>query len=163
MRKEELAISRGYSVTSDGTIMRKGNAISAKLNNNGYYTIRVCGKTISIHRIQAYQKYGEKLYGPGMETRHINGIRTDNSYGNITIGSHSENMMDRKESDRVASAKYASSKSKLSLPKYSKEIVLAIRNDRDSGMTYRSLMKKYGITSSGMVYRICNHEFKWPD
>ena len=39
-----------------------------------------------VHRLQAFQKFGEKIFKDGIVVRHLNGVSTDNSYDNIGIG-----------------------------------------------------------------------------
>lgn len=41
-----------------------------------------------IHRLQAYQKFGDKIYEDGIVVRYLNGDRYDNSYDNIGIGTY---------------------------------------------------------------------------
>lgn len=64
------------------------------LNNNG--TVHVL-----VHQFQAYLKYGDEIFKTDC-VRHKNGISTDNSWDNILIGSHSDNMYDKDVEVRLA-------------------------------------------------------------
>lgn len=149
---EILAKERGYYVD------RQGNAFSPRGNKVGtrgedpymYFGIRI-SKTkilkVYTHRLQAYQKFGDAIYDGNIEVRHLNGNSFDNSYDNIAIGTPSENSMDKPAYKRQRASLIASSKLKV----YPDEKVVEIQLMRESGMTYRELMKKYGISSKGTL------------
>lgn len=143
------AYTIGYRVTETGEVIgRRGKALKC-YNNKGYYTfaIRVFGvhKTIRVHRLQAYQKYGDSMFKKETVVRHKNGNSLDNSYSNILIGTHSENMMDKTQEQRILQA---------SNPIYKHKEIL---EDRDKNkMTYKELMLKYNISSKGTVSFIIN-------
>jgi hypothetical protein len=114
MNKVQIVFNRGYRVSEDGTLTNpKGVRINGRLTNNGYREIsfKINGKDtrVAVHRLQAYQKYGERIMEPGIEVRHLNGNRLDNSSKNIAIGTHSDNMRDIPRDIRLANAKYAAS------------------------------------------------------
>lgn len=93
-----------------------------------------------IHRLQAYQKFGDKIYEKGIVVRHLNGDRYDNSYDNIGIGTIIDNKNDIPK--ELISINCGQIKRK-----YSKEIVENIRKDYENGLSYSSIMTKYHITS----------------
>lgn len=166
MRTEEFAYNLGYRVTRKGILLNSnGDEMSCRLDKHGYYerTLRVNSQDkkwthLMIHRLQAYQKYGDKIYEPGIQVRHLNGNSTDNSYNNIGIGTAHDNAMDKDVAVRLSSSRMAAK----SLPlRYSKEKILSIKNDRKNGLTYGEIMKKYGISSKGTVSYICKHEYIW--
>lgn len=49
---------------------------------------------MKIHRLVAYIKYGNAALRKGIDTRHLNGDKLDNSWDNIAIGTRSDNMQD---------------------------------------------------------------------
>lgn len=166
MRTEEFAYNLGYRVTRKGILLNSnGDEMSCRLDKHGYYerTLRVNSQDkkwthLMIHRLQAYQKYGDKIYEPGIQVRHFNGNSKDNSYNNIGIGTAHDNAMDKDVAVRLSSSRMAAK----SLPlRYSKEKILSIKNDRKNGLTYSEIMKKYGISSKGTVSYICKHEYVW--
>ena len=148
MKIEEIAISRGYVVTEDGVFLNSKGVEIGNVDKQGYLqsSIRVNKKAVSFyaHRLQAFQKYGDKLFSNGVVTRHINGNSLDNSWNNIAIGTHSENMMDIPEQIRIKRAKYASS----FLKKYNNEEIIEFHN---SCRSYKKTMEKFSISSKGTL------------
>jgi hypothetical protein len=104
--------------------------------------------SVYVHRLQAYQKFGDVIFRPGMETRHLNNDNSDNSYDNISIGSRSDNFWDRPRDMVIRSAAKAASHTR----KYSDDEVAAIRSDREDGMTYKQIQEKYGIPHGSLAY-----------
>lgn len=107
-----VAHTKGYTIDKDGNVFY--NNKKRKLNNNNNYlrfSIRhnKIHYEIKVHRFQAYQKFGNKIFESGIEVRHLNGNSLDNSYENIDIGTHQDNMLDTPQEIRIKNAKYASS------------------------------------------------------
>ena len=73
----------------------------------------------------------------------------NNSWDNLKIGTHSDNMMDQSKEIRINKASNAHKK-------YSDELVIEIKADRDSGYSYKDLMLKYNISSKGTLSNIIN-------
>ena len=150
-RKEVIAYKRGYRVTEYGQALNPKGEDIGHSGNYCWIKIRINGKSthVSIHRLQAFQKYGYELFEEGIETRHLNGDGTDNSWDNIVIGTHSENMMDIPEQVRIKRAKYASSY----LKKHNKE---DIKKFHSISKSYQKTMEKFKITSKGTLHYILN-------
>lgn len=150
----KIAALKGYTIDSSGNVFgKKGNKLSLRLNNNGYFTFGVSsvnGKRIkcAVHRFQAYKKFSNSLFEAGIVVRHLNGNPLDNSIDNISIGTQSENMMDIPKEKRVLNA---------SNPKHDHKSIL---NDRWNGMTYLQLMSKYNIRSKGTISFIVRKSLK---
>ena len=154
MRKEEKAFKKGYRIDSNGKIIGlSGSEIFGKINNNGYreFGFRFEKKVVKLyfHRLQAYQKYADKLFEDGLVCRHIDNDKLNNSYDNIVIGTHSENMMDKPRHMRLSCAIYASSFIK--------------KHDHDSindfyvnCNSYSKTMKEFNISSKGTLHFILN-------
>lgn len=166
MEKEKYAYTIGYRISRDGkNVSFHGRNRKTRLDKHGYleFVIRRRGRSssflhVQLHRLQAYQKFGELLYVDGFQCRHLNGNAADNSYDNIGIGTAHDNAMDKDVAVRLSSSRMAAK----SLPlRYSKEKILSIKNDRKNGLTYSEIMKKYGISSKGTVSYICKHEYVW--
>lgn len=69
---------------------------------------------IYVHKLVAYQKFGESALQPGIVVRHLDGDSTNNSDANIAIGTNSDNMMDRPpEARRAHALKAAAAKRRL--------------------------------------------------
>ena len=80
----------------------------------------------------------------------MNGIRDDDSYDNIAIGTQSQNIMDCPKEDRDKRGYDASRK----IVKHTDETVIKIRADYALGMSYRQIGKKYNISSGGSLHHI---------
>lgn len=153
MNKEEYLLKKGFIVTEEGKFLNpKGKEITS-LNDNGYIrvTLRYQNKNIicKAHRLQAYQKYGDSLYTDGIIVRHFNGIKTDNSWDNILIGTVKQNQLDIPEQIRIKRSRYAASFN----IKYDKKEVIEYYN---SCKSYKKTMEKFNIKSKGTLHYIIN-------
>ena len=151
--------NKGYRVGVDGKLFNpKGREIFGYINSNGYRktTIRINDKFCGLyfHRLQAFQKYGINLFNDGMEVRHLDGNALNNSYDNIAIGTHSENMQDIPAEIRLKKSIIATSNRSVF---HDHESII---NDRNKGMKYSDIMTKYGIKSKGTISFIINSSIK---
>lgn len=149
-----LAYERGYRISEQGLCFNKsGKQVGGYTNNTGYlaFSLRVdkIPKRVNIHRLQAFQKYGHKLYEKGIMVRHLNGIKTDNSWDNIAIGTNSQNQMDIPEQIRIKRALHATS----FVRKHDKEI---IREYHKHDNSYKKTMAQFDISSKGTLHFILN-------
>lgn len=146
------AKSKGYSVTTDGSIVSpSGKLLKLCVDTNGYYkfAIRANGSrhVLNVHRLIAYLKFGELALS--RETRHLDNNKLNNSWNNIDIGTHSENMMDKPKEDRVRRAINASSY----LRKLTDEQIIQLRKDKNT-VPIKNLLQKYGIVKSTLYYNL---------
>lgn len=163
---EKYAYARGYRVSVDGKIKGiNGHFLSPRLVR-GYYD--VCIRDIGnhchqchlyIHRLQAYQKYGDDIYTPGIQVRHLNGDSQDNSFDNIAIGTSRDNQGDKTPDTRRRAAQIAASNNPQRYPLW---LIQEIRSYRSEGATYRQIMERFKISSKGTVSYICNHNYDNP-
>lgn len=146
------AHKKGYRVTKCGT--KATNPIGKQMSL--YLTKRYKSFSfrssegvvnIELHRLQGYQKFGDKI--KHLFVRHLNGNEMDNSWDNIGIGTHSDNMMDMPKEVRVAKAKHASS----FLKKYNHE---EVEEFYKSAKSYKKTMEYFGIKSKSTLYNILN-------
>lgn len=154
------ASRKGYFVALDGrAIGPTGVVLKLTLKGNAPYTyckFNLKGlKQVSVHRLQAYQKFGDKLFEPGVVVRHLNGNSLDNSFDNIALGSQSDNMFDIPEEVRLASALTAAKEQR----KLSWDEMLQLRKDRDNGDTYKTLCSRYTISKSTVSYIVNNKTY----
>lgn len=155
-KNEELAYNMGYRVDNDGDLLSNlGTKRFLKTPQRGYK--KFCIKTnenkkinVFVHRLIAYQKFGQKLYENNMLVRHLNGISDDNSYENIEIGTQSDNMMDQPENVRKRKAKYANMK-------YKNEELKNILSYYNESKSYKKTMTKFNISSKGTLWHIVNN------
>jgi hypothetical protein len=154
------AAKRGYRATRNGRVMglnggylrlyfhgRGGNerrfVFSARTEVADYEP-----KVVFVHRLVAYQKYGDRIFDPAMRARHLNGNGLDNRYANIAIGTLSDNWYDIPRVARVARAKRAASK----LRKLTQGQAAQLRKEHKAGKTYSELCEKYGLAKSTVSY-----------
>ncbi len=149
--KTDLALieakSKGYLCDFYGNIYSKNKKLSFSKSVEGRcrFSVRLNGEriTVPVHRFVAYLKYGYTLFDNDIEVRHLDGDSLNNSWNNIAIGTHSQNMLDIPEYKRkVSRAK----------KHFTDEEVLKIKQDKDNGMTYRELCKKYNSTRHTLSY-----------
>ena len=149
-RLEIIAKEKGYLVLDDGTVNgpRKKN-IGTIHNGYVFINIKVDGKdkNIRAHRLQAYQKYGDKIYEKGMCVRHLDNNRLNNSISNIALGTNSDNMMDKPKEQRLKDAIHASSFVK----KHKHEDIIDFYNKTKS---YAKTMEKFSISNKSTLYYI---------
>jgi len=147
-----FAIRKGYRVLPDGSVVAPSGKLRKTGNKNGYrsFCVNADGEYgyVLVHRLLAWQKYGDRIFEAGIEVRHKDGDPSNNNWDNILIGTHSQNMMDVPEQQRLEkAAKAAKARRKLTEAQAAQ-----LRQDRESGMTYKQLMAKYGISKAGVSY-----------
>jgi len=160
-RNEECAYLLGYRVTNGEIISGHGKKRKYYINKDGYPEItfidnRRRRRHLPIHRMVAYQKFGDKIYEKGIEVRHLDGNSKNFDEKNIAIGTHSENLMDIPKQKRLEFSLNASAK----LRKFTDTQVEEIRTQHESGDSYNVLMDRWGITSKGTMSYIINHKYK---
>lgn len=161
-RYEILAAEKGYYVNSLGDAFSKAGK---KVGTRGddpymYIGIRINKKKVIkvyIHRLQAYQKYGEKIYQENLEVRHLNGKSLDNSYENISIGTALENCLDKPKHVRLSTSLNAAQYAKV----YSDQDVLKMIEMHNNGSSYKEIMNTFGINSKGTMSYLINKRKKY--
>ncbi len=146
------AFSKGYRVSNSGEALNPQGKplVSGKIGK--YRKISVGGPypgSVRIHRLAAYQWFGEKIFEPGLCVRHLDNNPNNNTKSNLAIGTQADNAHDSSESLMERAVLGATW-----LRKWSDEIVLKIREDRKNGLTYRKLVKKYNISLSTIYHMI---------
>lgn len=150
---EVIAFKRGYRVTENGDLINpKGERVGYACSSGYMYTsIRIDGKkkNLAAHRLQAFQKYGVKLFENGIVTRHKNNDKLDNSWDNILIGTNHDNQMDVPIQIRIKRAMHATS----FVRKYPREEVKKFYQESKS---YKKTMEHFNISSKGTLHFILN-------
>lgn len=152
MNKIKIASEKGYFVTKEGDVYFNGRKRLLRYNDNKskikYYVFnaRINGKStvIKVHRLQAYQKYGDEIFNDEIVVRHIDGNSLNNNYDNIAIGSNHDNRMDIPKNIRIKMAINASNYMK----KYNHE---DIYNYYCENKSYKKTMEKFNIASKGTL------------
>lgn len=145
------AYEKGYRVVNGAVFSAKGK--QRKLKTNGkitkYWFFNIKRKTgafpVAVHRLLAYQKFGDAAFGVGVHTRHKDNNSLNNSDENIILGTGSENCMDRPVDERKKHAAKGNQK-------HSPELIEAIRAYHAAGLGYKKLRKKYGLSVSTLCY-----------
>lgn len=149
-QKEKYACQNGFSVSRCGNVVvsPRTNGRKLFLTKSGYYAITIYfnGKRIMvrIHRLQAYQKFEDKIYESGIVVRHLDGNPKNNSWENIAIGTASENMMDipveiRKRTGMIAA---------MSTRKHDHKKIIAFQKEHKSR---KKTMLEFGIRNKGTL------------
>jgi hypothetical protein len=166
-RRLILAYEKGYRCDSEGNVLSKrGNILKTRPDSNGYliFLIRIprrlgeeIGKSrsVPVHRLQAYQKFGDKIFEKGIHVRHLNSNEKDNSDINISIGTPSENMMDKPKKIRIRTAINAAK----SVRKFDDVTVSEIKQMYKETKSYKKVMEKYKISSKGTLHHMLNKEY----
>ena len=157
------ARKKGYVVTSDGDVIsplgrnRKLNASQpGGSNRQPYWRFNIVDARgirvpVPVHLLAAYQKFGERVFMPETQVRHLDGNSLNNTLENIAIGTPSENQMDKPKHTRIRVAKKAASKNKRLSEKQEEEL----KTLRSKGWTYKKLAKHFGI-AVGTAHRTLN-------
>lgn len=154
------AYNLGYRVSADGKVVTSPKNTERKLviekrnkTNTLYYYFNVRWKNSSfpvrVHRLQAYQKYGEAIFESGIVVRHKDNNPENNSYGNIVLGTHSDNQLDRPYKELYMFAVAAAQHVRV----WSDEQLQEIFDDRYlRNLTYKALKDKYGVAKSTLSF-----------
>ena len=139
---------RGYTVSKLGEVYGPSGKALRLRSNPVFLTFGVRRPApnrtmtrVRVHRFVAYKKFGDVIFGKGIQVRHLDGNKHNNSWDNIDVGSQSENMMDRDPSDRIRCAKAAAKTRR----KLTEEQVHSMRVDRANGAKYSELISRYGV------------------
>lgn len=142
------AIEKGYYIDKDGILWRDCSPVRPRKPRNGYLTFTVAFKEgnknvvgrCPLHKLQAFQKYGDKIFEKGIVCRHLNDVKLDNSYDNIAIGTHRDNFHDIPAA--VRSARIYLMNKKANRSKYDHAQII---EDRANGMSIKEIAEKHGI------------------
>ena len=151
-RNERLveAYQRGFRVTAEGVALKPDGSLQpVGLDKWGYWRFSVKNsdgkiRAVMVHRLAAYQKFGERLFEPGIEVRHLNGS-TNNQQQFLEIGTPSQNAMDKSSETRRTVAGRAARK-------LTDAQVAQLRQEREAGASYKQLEEKYGVRKSTISY-----------
>jgi hypothetical protein len=148
----KVAYEKGYRVIK-GNVFFKKKEVKKRIASYGYYVFSIRmgieRQTVAVHRLVAYQKFGNRLFRKNIEVRHLDSNPLNNTDDNIEIGTPKQNSYDKSENVRVRSALIATSYVK----KHNHDEIVKLYN---SGVPYGELMKKFGIKSKGTISFIVN-------
>lgn len=146
------AVEMGYKISKSGEILNpNGIVIKGTMSSKGYKVFRIrrlglSSYTISVHRLQAYQKFGDVIFkDKKLFVIHKNRKFLDNSEDNIILGTQSQSRMLIPEETRMKLALNATSK----VRKYDKVAVKAYHEA--NGKSYKKTMAHFEISSKGTL------------
>ncbi len=153
-RNPQIAFERGYYVAPDGRVSNpSGKPLSCYVTRKGYRKFHFQrGAALQVSRLVAFQKFGEAIFGNGIVVRHLDGNSKNDSWENIAIGTHSQNMMDMPP--EVRRAKAAAANRKFDPAK--------VRAFYQQSGSYKVTMAEFGITSKGTLHHILNKATEIP-
>lgn len=156
LESTRAAYAKGYRVSDVGDVVsptgrRVRSARSSRPHSRSYFCIRLSGVernksrvSVFVHKLAAYQQFGDAAFGVGIHVRHLDGDSSNNRPDNLALGSPSDNFMDQPREIRVARARHAASARRL----LSQDQADSLRSDRALGAKYADLMTKYGVGKS---------------
>ena len=154
-----IAKEKGYHVDGNGNVfsIKKKIALRKTKQNRYQFTIRYYGErvTILVSKFIGYLKFGDEIFKEGVEIRHLDDNSLNDSWNNIGIGTHSENMFDIPKETRIKRAINASNYAR----RFNDSIVKEIINDRNKGFTYLQLCEKYNTSKSTLSYFFNNAQY----
>lgn len=147
---ERAAFEAGFRVTEEGFCLNpRGVRIFGRLNG-GYVEISLsANRRFRLHRLQAFQKFGEAIYEPGNVARHKDNNKLNNRADNILIGTQLENWNDIPEQSRVEWQEKATDGA-------SRHPHVDIVEFFQMTRSYPKTMERFGITSTGTLHYILN-------
>lgn len=155
--KERIAYARGYRVAELTVLSPSGKTLHPWTGNTGYPWITI-GKTekCSVHRLVAFQLWGEMIYERGIEVRHLDGNKLNFLPANLALGTHSQNQLDIPQPIRVRIATIAAAAVK-------KHDHTAVRAFYQQTGSYTKTMDQFGLSSKGTLHFILNGRPKLGD
>lgn len=156
------AYNNGYKFIEGKIYGPKGCDLKLSISSCGYFYFGVKPPflkrviSIRVHRFIGYIKFGDSILSKKVVIRHLDGIKLNNSWDNIGIGSHKQNTLDIPKETRLRTSLNAAKNKR----KFSDKDIDLIREDRQNGFTYKELMYKWNISSKGTVSYIINHSYQ---
>lgn len=151
------SFEQGYDINKEGHLVRKDSSVLEKFrkHSTGYciITFRLPSNkkaNVKIHKLQAYKKYGDKIFEEGIVVRHRNGNKEDNSWDNILIGTASDNQMDIPEEIRIKSATKVAIKHQENIRSYEERCL--IYEDLKNGIPYSQIISKYKVSKGTLSF-----------
>jgi hypothetical protein len=159
------AYNRGYRVINGKVYNPNNNLLNGWVrqqkdtkSNYKYFThcfaIKVGKKSLQcpVHRLVAYQKFGDQMFEPGIQVRHLDGNSLNNLEENIELGTQSQNMMDIPEEKRKSHSILATTYNR----RFTDNEMGKIRNYYKSCHSYKKTKTKFNISSSGTLWNMLN-------
>lgn len=159
-----MAYEKGYRALDDGTVMgpRGVRALRRRSRLTRYlvFTFRSGHETRSVfvHQLVAYEKYGDRAFLETVQVRHLDGDYTNNSYGNVAIGSPSENWFDVVAAKRQERGRFAAAFRR----RLTDEQAAVVRRRVAAGERQTVVARELGLAKSTVHYIVAGHTYKQP-
>ena len=148
---------KGYRVIDGVVYNPNGKVLKGCVHSNGYRFIHCSNNgLVPVHRLVALQKFGSKLFEPGIMVRHLDNNPLNNHEWNIALGTNRDNQLDRNAKDREQDAINAATH----IRKFTDKELILIRNYYEECRSYKDTMAFWGISSKGTLHYILNTEYK---
>lgn len=159
-----LAYDKGYRVVGGEVYSAKGNKRKLyhnKKNTTSYYLFSIRGEgrkhlKVHVHKLVAYQLFGEASFESGIHVRHLDGNSLNNLESNIAIGTQSDNEMDKSPEERMKHSINAAAK----LRKFTDSQMEEIKSYYRETLSYTKTKEKFNISSSGSLHYLLNRQYK---
>ncbi len=146
------AYDKGYRVINN-VISIENRIIKGSITRGGYrmFTIRIKGINahVLVHKLIAYQKFGNNIFKEGIQVRHLDSDKLNNNDSNIAIGTPKDNASDKNPDDVMRAVLIAASYAK----KYDHEKIIEMHRN---GYSYSDIMRIFNIPSKGTISFIIN-------
>lgn len=148
------AYKKGYKTINGKVYSPLNKELKYILTDKGYPVISIptgghgARYPIKVHRLAAYEKFGDKIFEKGIQVRHLNGNKLDFTFENIQLGTGKQNCQDMPKEQRVRASKIAHTFMKRSI---SFELACKIRKELSQMTNYErgdcaKLARKHGIS-----------------
>jgi hypothetical protein len=153
-----LAKELGYYITKEGIPYGKKRKLKGQFKK-GYHCITIRnGNNINwclpVHKLQAYQKFGNDMFKPHTHVRHLDNNSLNNHYDNLALGTPKENHLDIPRDMVIKRARNAAK----ILRKLTNEQASNIRKESLEGAKGNYLAKKYQVSTS-CISQIINNTY----
>lgn len=162
------AYTQGYSVTDGGRLLTpNGMEKEVKLCKSAKYpSFKVTakhslglGRSIHVHRFAAYCFYGDEIFDPSLQVRHLDGNVLNFSKFNIRLGTARDNAYDKPAEVRLRSSRAGTAASLLVRRMFSEAQVREIRSIQSEGLlSYHEIASMYGNVDESTIRKICNRQ-----
>lgn len=151
-KAEKTAAEMGFKISHDGKELTNNGVRIFPYIKDGYYQYsfgpKIKRQNLRLHRLQAWQKYGEAMHAAGIVCRHLDGNALNNHHDNIAIGTQSENIMDQSLEIRKSRAQNAAN----SLKKHDWQEVRKFYDEHG----WKTTLAHFEFTSKGSLSYILN-------
>lgn len=150
----------GYIASSDGNVYSLHTILKrvGHMGPYGYYVVTLFKskrpKIVALHILVCTAFHGPKKC-PSHQVRHLNGDKMDNRPSNLCWGTRQENEADKKRHGTCNSGE------RNPRAKLNRNDVIALRNMRASGHTYKACATAFGVSQT--LARLIVHKEIWQE